>query len=270
MNRLVTIVVVATLTLGVSALLAPTTSAQQTPCAGEKCVSEGVAAANGRGSAADPSRAIALFESGCAQGVKSACAHEALMRLAWEDQDEALSRTFSALGEPERERLRGVYTADCDEGAMRACFHVGVLQEGGYAAPKDTAAALERFSTSCNAGVARACYREGKLMESGPPGYRDVMQARELYRQACNGSDQDACYALGMSLLGAEGAANREQAERRFVLACESQHAGACRELGKMHLGGKAATPDAAKGKALLEQACKAGDAEACTLTKGG
>ncbi|MBK9643627.1 MAG: sel1 repeat family protein [Deltaproteobacteria bacterium] len=107
-------------------------------------------------------------------------------------------------------------------------------------------------------------------MESGPPGYRDVMQARELYRQACNGSDQDACYSLGMSLLGAEGAANREQAEKRFVLACESNHPGACRELGKLHLGGKATASDAAKGKTFLEQACKAGDAEACTLNKGG
>lgn len=270
MNRLVTIVVAASLTFGVSALLSPSTNAQQTPCAGEKCVTDGVAAANGRGSAADASRAIALFESGCAQGVKAACAHEALMRLAWEDDGEAMSRTLAALAEADRERLRGVYTADCDEGAMRACFHVGVLQEGGFAAPKDTAAALERYSTSCNAGVARACYREGKLMESGPPGYRDVMQARELYRQACNGSDQDACYSLGMSLLGAEGAANREQAEKRFVLACESGHPGACRELGKMHLGGKATASDAAKGKALLDQACKAGDAEACVLQKGG
>ncbi|MBK7759172.1 MAG: sel1 repeat family protein [Deltaproteobacteria bacterium] len=270
MNRLVTIVVAATLTLGVSALLAPSSSAQQTPCAGEKCVTEGVAAANGRGSAADPTRAIALFESGCVQGVKASCAHEALMRLAWQDDGEAVSRTLAALTEAERERLRAVYTADCDEGAMRACFHVGVLQEGGFAAPKDTAAALERLSTSCNAGVARACYREGKLMESGPPGYRDVMQARELYRQACNGSDQDACYSLGMSLLGAEGAANREQAEKRFVLACESNHPGACRELGKLHLGGKATASDAAKGKMFLEQACKAGDAEACTLNKGG
>lgn len=270
MNRLVTIVVAALLTFGVSALLAPSTSAQQTPCAGEKCVTDGVAAANGRGSAADASRAIALFESGCHQGVKLACAHEALMRLAWQDDGEAVSRAFTALAEAERERLRAVYTADCDSGAMRACFHVGVLQENGLAAPKDTAAALERYSTSCNAGVARACYREGKLMESGPPGYRDVMQARELYRQACNGSDQDACYALGMSLLGAEGAVNREQAERRFVLACESQHPGACRELGKLHLGGKATASDAAKGKAFLEQACKAGDAEACALTKGG
>lgn len=270
MNRLVTIALAATLALGVSALLAPDTRAQQTPCAGERCVTEGVAAANGRGGAADTSRAIALFESGCAQGVKPACAHEALMRLAWEDDGEAVSRAFAALGEAERERLRGLYSADCDSGAMRACFHLGVLQEGGLAAPKDTAAALERLSTSCNAGVARACYREGKLMESGPPGYRDVMQARELYRQACNGSDQDACYALGVSLLGAEGASNREQAEKRFVLACESQHPGACRELGKMHLGGKAAAPDAAKGKSLLEQACKGGDAEACALTKGG
>ncbi|MBK9643626.1 MAG: hypothetical protein IPO67_00465 [Deltaproteobacteria bacterium] len=136
MNRLVTIVVAATLTLGVSALLAPSSSAQQTPCAGEKCVTEGVAAANGRGSAADPTRAIALFESGCVQGVKASCAHEALMRLAWQDDGEAVSRTLAALTEAERERLRAVYTADCDEGAMRACFHVGVLQEGGFAAPK--------------------------------------------------------------------------------------------------------------------------------------
>ena len=125
MNRLVTIVVAATLTLGVSALLAPSSSAQQTPCAGEKCVTEG-----------DTTRAIALFESGCVQGVKASCAHEALMRLAWQDDGEAVSRTLAALTEAERERLRAVYTADCDEGAMRACFHVGVMQEGGFGAPK--------------------------------------------------------------------------------------------------------------------------------------
>ncbi|HBL30276.1 MAG TPA: hypothetical protein DD490_25870 [Acidobacteria bacterium] len=113
----------------------------------EGCSALGGALLEGRGIAADPERASALFEQACQNGSGSACAAGARQAM-----DEARAFDFAARA--------------CDQGDAEGCFDLATRMTEGRGAAPDPARALATFLEGCALGSSRACR---KACEMGDP-----------------------------------------------------------------------------------------------------
>ncbi|MCB9741272.1 MAG: sel1 repeat family protein [Alphaproteobacteria bacterium] len=244
-------------------LLQPAQAQAAPSCTGaEACVRAGLSYTTGRGDIEGLRKAAAAFDRACAEGdTQGACGHAQLLRLAWPELGAGSAADPSSLSAASAELAKV-----CDNNA--ACTSLGVAYEQGLGVSADSSKALELHRKACAAGVVRSCTRQAELHASGPVGYRDPAQASSLRQQACTAGDPLACEAMASTVLSAGAPSAGDKAAPLLAKACEGGSPAACTRLARLHLEGELSEPSPEQAQALLERACAAGHAEACSLKR--
>ncbi len=237
----------------------------------------------GIGVARDPARALALYRRACDGGAPAGCVN---LGTFYEDgagvaRDEA--------------KAAALYRGACDRGSRMGCNNLGLLYHDGHGVPRDPARAADLFRRACDDGELPACINLGDLYERGAGVARDGDQAVALYRRACAGESSKGCAALQRlgvappepalveralerdcrardwavcNRLGVELTArdppDYARAQALFAVACDNADAEACFHLGVLHLRGDGVVHDEARGRDLVDRACRGHFTEAC------
>ena len=82
-------------------------------------------------------------------------------------------------------------------------------------------------------GDMSGCNNLGTVYEFGSIGFRNLVKAADLYERACSNAQMDGCANLALLLLRTPGAAPQEQARARELLeqACAAGIARACSKV---------------------------------------
>jgi TPR repeat protein len=77
------------------------------------------------------------------------------------------------------------------------------------------------------------CSNVGTVYQFGSMGFRDPVKAADLYERACSNAHMDGCANLALLLLGTASAAPAEKARARELLdkACAAGIARACSKV---------------------------------------
>ncbi len=201
----------------------------------------------GRGVAADPGRAVALYDRACRAGVAPACG-----RLG-----EMLVPT------PGREQFgMKLLRESCAGGWMTACT-IG----GRVAAKAGDVNVIELFRRGCAGGDAEGCWNLGLLFRDGVGVTKNDAEAVRRFKLACDGGARLGCVSYAQALEKGAGAAPAvEGAIAVLTRACDEGYSASCAELGKHHFMGTGVPADDAKGIALLERACEGTDRSSCLV----
>jgi TPR repeat protein len=150
-------------------------------------------------------------------------------------------------------RAEKVLEHACDAEHEAGCYELGDVAQAylsGTGAAKDVARAAALFQRACDHGGASACPGLGDLYASGKGVPKDAGRAAAAYKRAC---DHGFVYDLSGSAL---------------QMACDSGSGAACRQLSHLLSRGakeKGVAKDEAGAARLMERACDAGIAEACS-----
>lgn len=167
------------------------------------CVDLAVALATGKGVAADRTRARALLEKECAEGVIDAC-----MR-----RDELFPDPSDGGADASDE-------ASCEAGVARACNALGLAYS-----KTDDPRALAAFRAACDAGLKLACENAAIVAEKTG----DHAAARALRERACAAGNAQSCGLLStMYANGVGGAADANKAADARKRACDLGWKAAC------------------------------------------
>ena len=85
----------------------------------------------------------------------------------------------------------------------------------------------------CTLGDMAGCNNLGTVYQFGSIGLRDPAKAAGLYERACSNKHMDGCANLGLLLLGTPGVTSTEEARARDLLekACAAGVARACSKV---------------------------------------
>ncbi|WP_096328831.1 tetratricopeptide repeat protein [Nannocystis exedens] len=140
------------------------------------------------------------------------------------------------------------------------------------AAPHLCAADDERAcETQCQKGSAGSCHNLAVLLQNrrlevaGDASLVQLARQRDeelhqLFTRACDGGVAESCDRLGYVAMALK--APRAEVQKVWQRGCDLGHGPACRVLAGDFLAG--AAPDLARGRGLLDRACKLGDAFGC------
>ena len=156
----------------------------------------------------------------------------------------------------------------CDGGSGLGCHNLAVLHLDGTGVPRDPAIAAALFERGCARGHASACLELGrrKLLADGLP--EDRAGAVTALHTACSLAAR-TCDGLATAheyVLGVPEDAARARA--LYDQACGAGRPEACLALGDMLGEGRGGPADAARAKVLYEGACAAGVDEACDMLR--
>jgi TPR repeat protein len=116
------------------------------------------------------------------------------------------------------------------------------------------------FEKACDAGDAKACLTLGEMLVKGRGGVMNKKKADKVLARACDAGDAAAC-AYG----GDVAYARDDDDSRRLLLeACRLGHVESCVDAAWMLRHGEGGSADPAEADALLEAACKKGEADGC------
>lgn len=127
---------------------------------------------------------------------------------------------------------------------------------------------ISRFDKQCAAGEAGVCAGLSIMYMEGQGVPKDVPKAFQLAEKACDLGDGAACHNLGIWYR--DGLHTREDAEKALAYltqSCVASNADGCTELGRLcwnKPGGCKLPGKYDKASDLLDDVCKAGDADAC------
>jgi serine/threonine-protein kinase len=131
------------------------------------------------------------------------------------------------------ERAADLYSKACNGKAAGGCTGLGVLYNRGAGVTRDPAQAALYYDRGCTLGDMSGCNNLGTMYEFGSIGFRDPARAAGLYDRACSNAQMDGCANLALLLLGTPGAAPLEKARARELLqkACAAGIARACSRI---------------------------------------
>lgn len=248
------------------------------PCSrGEKsaCVAGAVIESAWKASAA---RGASELQRLCANDVGAACADQAVEEGAFRaDPPQAaidLARKACALGEaygcalkarielrlPDEAKQRDPYQAlqaACDAGSWFAC-----LDLVGRADDADDVPSLFALQRGCLAGDGLMCFGAGRGLERVQPLADEA--ALVWFDAGCKAGSATACHAAGELLLVLGGSLRRARALDTWKRGCDAGHLASCRDRAATIVLGGDAQRGRSKAKAVLEERCEEGDAEAC------
>ncbi|RLB62444.1 MAG: hypothetical protein DRI90_09085 [Deltaproteobacteria bacterium] len=236
----------------------------------------------GRGTAEDPTRGLALQQIACRAGHATGC-------IAWASRGRKLVLGGADLG------MADVLVDACVKGDGPACLVLGrigslpFLQAGKEAPDIDAFArgcdagngaccnalgirtfpleqegrrALER---ACKLGDAPGCYHLG-IVVAQPGDGQDTARATGLFMQACAWRFGPACGRQGVRLSrGEELPLDLDEAQKLWRRGCQLGDGFSCFKQGSLLQDGRAVTADPAQGQRHLEHACRLGEQQACT-----
>jgi TPR repeat protein len=218
----------------------------------------------GRGTRAEPPRALALLRDACGKGSQVACARlGAVYRqgLAGEAVDGAKAETLLKKA--------------CGAKELFGCVELATLYgEGATGVEADGWLAAIYLQRACEGGMQEACTALGVLLTIGSPDdqgpHADRERARALLAKACEGRVAEACNQLGQCYMGglfepldAWGEPNIPKAEPVLSRGCELGSAEACYWDAKVMVRmGLLQTDPRVQSK--LKPACKGGYKRAC------
>ena len=127
------------------------------------------------------------------------------------------------------ERAADLYLKACNGKAGAGCTGLGVLYNRGSGVTGDPAQAALYYDRGCTLGDMSGCNNLGTLYEFGSIGFRDAAGAARLYDRACSNANMDGC----ANLLRIPGAAPQAKARARDLLdkACAAGDARACSQV---------------------------------------
>ncbi|HEU5058531.1 MAG TPA: tetratricopeptide repeat protein [Kofleriaceae bacterium] len=215
-----------------------------------------------RGTGVRPSAQTAFkyYKQACAKGNIDGCTGQAYL----------YSKGEGGITEdgPKAEKM---FTDACKRGNGRACSGLGQrLRLKG-----SVRNALPLFARGCQLGYARACFYQGSFGSTTTQSPEVTLKA---FERACFGRDLRGC--LGAATVLKTGKAGDPGKANMFVgigvggleKACSAGDGESCKVLGDWH-GGKydPQTRDPGKARTFYEQACRAGQKDACKadLAKG-
>jgi len=249
----------------------------------------------GEGVARDAGKAFALYDKACRGGSAAACANRGAMH-------------FEGIGVPKDESAAApLFLQGCEQGEPLACLNVSVAYREGRGVPKDLERAYEFAGRACTGGALVGCTSVGAAKVLGEGAAKDVKGGLAQLDTLCKRGETSACdkvagfYAKGVGTdvpadslrvreavkKGCAAGSGRDcQAQKTldtvdstsaapargmalFQTKCDTGMMSACGMLGESLLSGSRGTVDQAKGRALLEKACKGGYAPACKTPTG-
>jgi serine/threonine-protein kinase len=152
-----------------------------------------------------------------------------------EDGDAAACVALAQAAEATKdfERAANLYVKACNGKAAAGCTGLGVLYNRGSGVTRDPAQAALYYERGCKLGDMSGCNNLGTVYEFGSIGFRDPAEAARLYDRACSNGQMDGCANLALLLLGTQGAAPQEKSRARELLekACAAGIARACSKV---------------------------------------
>jgi hypothetical protein len=124
---------------------------------------------------------------------------------------------------------------------------------------------LAKFDAACDGGYGPACFDSGMRRAKGMGTAADRPAATAWLDKGCTLDDAESCGLLaGFVATGQEGVRqDKAKAIELHAKACPKRPVS-CRLLAAYYGRGEIVTKDLAKAMSLLDQACKAGDQDAC------
>ncbi|MCC6623210.1 MAG: sel1 repeat family protein [Deltaproteobacteria bacterium] len=215
-----------------------------------------------------PVDALALFEKGCAAGHPESC-HGAGVLLET-DPGKAITMAGRTREVALREAVER-FIDGCRLDDDRSCAAASRLVRDGWdRADGDELATwrVQLFEHTCARGDATACGAFALELYRGRGVPVDHGRAAELGAKACDGGDSVGCLVAGVYWWGkrADGLGDEPLKTAIPLLdrGCERGHSEACAWAGVALTSCSAAPCDPARGKPLLERACKDGVDFAC------
>ena len=152
-------------------------------------------------------------------------------------------------------------TDGCDNGDAAACMALAQAAEK----TRDFERAADLYLKACNGRAAAGCTGLGVLYNRGSGVTSDIAQAALYYKRGCDLGDMSGCYNLGTVYeFGSIGFPDPARAVDLYRRACSNGHLDGCANL----LRTSGAAQDKARARELLEKACDAGIARACSKVR--
>jgi serine/threonine protein kinase len=131
------------------------------------------------------------------------------------------------------QRAADLYLKACNGRAGGGCTAVGVLHNRGLGVTRDPTQAAVYYERGCTLGDMAGCNNLGTMYQFGSIGFRDLAKAAGLYERACANAQMDGCANLGLLFVDTPGAAPQEKARARELLekACAAGIARACSKV---------------------------------------
>ena len=177
----------------------PTVGGAERLCEGgdlETCLILGGWLIDGRGTAPDPPRGVALIDRACAGGQVEAC-----RQLSW--------RYRKGTGvEADAARAVAFLEKACRAGDSQACLAAASEHQMGRGVPADPAAATRMLESACTHGEKKGCVALAWALQNGAGIPRDLERAAALYEDGCLAGDGEACTRLGLLYVAPDGLAH--------------------------------------------------------------
>lgn len=245
------------------------------------------------GVAADPARALSLWEQAVAGGSEPARLNLAGYLL---DNDDAAddARAVALLGEIKDERIvpyaayplgraylfgtgveqnlergsRLMQTAvEAAPENVDAQFLLGRAYQNGWGIPVDAGAGFRHLKIAADAGDPRAQWNVGMMLLEGKGVVANAALARRYVQASAEGDYQDGMISMAVMLaLGQGGPVDAAQARVWYGRAAKGGSAHALRALAAMLIMGEGGDVDLLTGAAYLDLAAKVGDGAAVRL----
>jgi hypothetical protein len=131
------------------------------------------------------------------------------------------------------QRAADLYLKACNGRAGGGCTAVGVLYNRGLGVSLDTTQAAVYYERGCRLGDMAGCNNLGTMYQFGSIGFRDLAKAADLYERACSNDHMAGCANLGLLFLDSPGTAPQQKARARELLekACVAGIARACSKV---------------------------------------
>jgi TPR repeat protein len=250
-----------------------------------QCVTAGEQRETGRRATLDPTRALVLYEQGCAptgtsNGLPAACGKWGAMLRRGSGGPRDAQKAVDLLKPacqggyqpacvewgthylettPRNLDLsKRLFTMACDRKEPLGCVRLAELQ---IPQPDEQPRALELLRTACQAGSQEGCVALGQAHERGQGLPRDPLLAIQLYRAACAAPAAVGCFALANCYQQGIGiAADVDKALELYETGCGLGHVMSCTFAALVR--DQAADPSGARS--AREMACALGSGAAC------
>ncbi|MBK8258532.1 MAG: sel1 repeat family protein [Polyangiaceae bacterium] len=131
---------------------------------------------------------------------------------------------------------------------------------------------LQRLISGCREKNPASCFELGVWYFSGDQATRNLQKAASLFEQSCDLGDSNGCLNLGIMRAQGNGVdRDYEIAQSQLTRSCDLGNPQGCLRLAQLIMA--TSHPDKAKvrslldkARLLLEDACKAGQAEGCRM----
>jgi hypothetical protein len=150
---------------------------------------------------------------------------------------------------------------ECWAGSAGACLGIAY---GSEKDPKREAEAVAFYARACLLGEANACTNYAATIWGADHSADQLACARRMFDQACAAGEPFACGMVGRIMLENTDRPQFASARRYLEAACGRVSGFPCRVLAKHLESGKLGEYEPATIRALLAQACAAGDPDAC------